>query len=176
MVGDAGRTIGIQRITFSRGAKSGEVTVVVENSTVYIRGAAFVLASFMGFPAAISKRYAERWISVPHTSSGFSTFAGGVLLAPRSQRRRFRAVHASSFDDPRRTEGDRYRSPSAWPKGQFTVNKLYALDGSKPLPVQSVVTQGLPRNDHLQPLEREGLSPSIVVQLRVTKLNGGAPA
>ena len=52
----------------------------MSRTTPFIRGAAFVLENYMGFPAGTATRYAERWISMPHTFSGFATVAAGVRL------------------------------------------------------------------------------------------------
>lgn len=60
-VADVGATEGIQRITFTKGGRTGQVTVVVSNRRVYFRGDAFVLVNYMGFKPTASASYAHKW-------------------------------------------------------------------------------------------------------------------
>lgn len=80
LVGDASRTEGIQRITFSKGSRTGHVTVLVVANTVYFRGDAFTLTNYMGFSATEAASDAGKWLSLAHTTQGFSTVAADVRL------------------------------------------------------------------------------------------------
>ena len=143
MTGDAGRAVGIQRITFTKSGRSGHVMVVVHDHTAFIRGDAFILKNYMEFSAALARKYAEHWISVPRTSSGYATVSGGVLLASAvSEEKMHSPIHALPVTTVHGTRvvGVQGRYPG--PKGQFAVGKLYALAGPNPLPVYSVETFG----------------------------------
>lgn len=61
---DAGRTRGIQRITFSRGGRTGHVVIIVVPGVTFLRGDAFALNSYIGFREAPSAKYAGRWIRI----------------------------------------------------------------------------------------------------------------
>lgn len=80
LVGDASRAEGIQRITFSKGSRSGHVTVLVAANTAYIRGDAFTLMNYMGFPATAAATYSGKWLSLAHTAPDFHTVAADVRL------------------------------------------------------------------------------------------------
>jgi hypothetical protein len=80
IVGDAAADRGIQRITFHRLGQTGRVTVVVVANMAYIRGDAFTLAGYLGFPASAAARYAGRWISIPHGHPAFAPVAEAVRL------------------------------------------------------------------------------------------------
>jgi hypothetical protein len=81
MVGDAGRTAGIQRITYTKNGKSGHVTVLVVADTAYVRGDAFTLENYLGFSAAEAAKAAGKWLLLPHTEQGFASIAAGVRLS-----------------------------------------------------------------------------------------------
>jgi hypothetical protein len=81
MVGDAGRTSGIQRITYTKNGKSGHVTVLVVADTAYIRGDAFTLENYLGFSAAEAAQAAGKWLVLSHTEQGFAGVAAGVRLS-----------------------------------------------------------------------------------------------
>jgi len=68
MVSDIAADRGIQRVRFTKGVGSGHVTMLVVKSTAYIRGDAFTLHGYMGFPLSLASRYAGKWILIPHTS------------------------------------------------------------------------------------------------------------
>jgi len=65
MDADVGADRGIQRITFTKGSRTGHVTVIVVGKTAYVRGDAFALHNYMDFTKAKSARYAKHWISIP---------------------------------------------------------------------------------------------------------------
>jgi hypothetical protein len=80
IVGDAAIDRGTQRITYRKGVHAGHVTVVVAANTAYVRGDAFTLTNYMGFPAAAAAAYAGRWLSLAHTAPDFKTVAAAVRL------------------------------------------------------------------------------------------------
>jgi hypothetical protein len=80
MVGDAALDRGIQRITYRKGGKSGHLTVLVVADTAYVRGDAFVLASYMGFSRAEARRLAAHWLKIPHTARSYPTVSAAVRL------------------------------------------------------------------------------------------------
>ena len=80
IVGDVAATEGIQRITFTRSGTTGHVTVIVANRTVYFRGDALALSTYLGFPADRSQSYAGQWVRVPHTAKQYAAFAADVTL------------------------------------------------------------------------------------------------
>lgn len=81
IVGDAARREGIQQITFRRSGRTGHVTVMVIARTAYVRGDAFTLANYMGIKPSAAARYANSWILIPRSDSGYSTVAAAVTLA-----------------------------------------------------------------------------------------------
>jgi len=80
IVGDAGRTRGIQRIRYAYGHRSGHAKVIVANKTAYVHGDAFTLRRFLGFTKAQSARYANVWVRVPQQSHLYASLAGAVTL------------------------------------------------------------------------------------------------
>lgn len=80
IVGDAALDRGIQRITFDKAGRSGHATVLVVRNTAYVRGDAFVLADYMGFPGADARRYAGRWLEVPPTAAWYPVVSASVRL------------------------------------------------------------------------------------------------
>jgi hypothetical protein len=80
MVADVARDHGIQRIAFTKGVRTGHVTVIVAHRTVYLRGDAFTMKNYMGFSSSQASRYQGRWISMAHTWSGYKTVSAAVTL------------------------------------------------------------------------------------------------
>ena len=77
---DVSGSRGIQRIAFTKRGRTGHVTVLVVRRTAYVRGDAFTLRGYMEFTPAQASRFAGRWISIPHSASGYATVAAGVTL------------------------------------------------------------------------------------------------
>ncbi len=73
---DAGTSSGHQVIV----ADGAHAEVIVVAGMAYIRGDANAIPNYFGFPASQTARLANRWISFPPTSSGFSTVAYGVTI------------------------------------------------------------------------------------------------
>jgi hypothetical protein len=140
-VGDAALSEGIQRITYSRGGKTGHVTVIVSSNTAYIRGDAFVLVNYMGFKAVAATKYAGVWVLIPHTDSDYLTVAAGVRLAstidalelPRPS-----SILPASTIGGQRVIGvtGKLRASS----GLTAVASLYARSSGLPLPVREQAT------------------------------------
>lgn len=143
MIGDAGRTKGIQRITFTHKGKTGHVVAVVVTNTVYVRGDAFTLHLFMAFSTAVAKKYAGRWIELPSTSAGFKTVAAGVRLRSTISELKLSsplARLAPTTIDGTRVIGLRGQMPG--PSGQSASGSVYARAGGLPLPVRTVASHG----------------------------------
>jgi hypothetical protein len=92
MVCDVGRRNGVQRITFSRGGRTGHVLIRVVGRTAYVRGDAFALNGYMGFRDAGSRRYARRWIKVPHSDRAYAPIAFAATLRTEIDHLRFVGV------------------------------------------------------------------------------------
>jgi hypothetical protein len=77
---DAGKTSGIQHITYTRAGTTGKVIVIVSSGTAYLHGDAFTLRNFMGFKAAPSVKYANTWVRIPHGDRDYAAVAAAVTL------------------------------------------------------------------------------------------------
>jgi hypothetical protein len=135
MVCDVSGDRGIQRITFSRGGETGNVTVLVENRTAYVRGDAFTLHGYMLFSSSQASHYAGRWISIPHSASGYPTVAAGVtipsLLAaiyPKGS-----PIRVSGAIGGREVVGVRVRGRQT---GLHFTETLWASARGRPLPIE----------------------------------------
>jgi len=80
IVADVSATEGIQRIAFTDHGQSGSGTTMVSGGTAYIRGDAFMMRVYFGFPKARATKYAGKWISVPSSNSAYATVADDVTL------------------------------------------------------------------------------------------------
>lgn len=78
VITDAGTKQGHQEITHSGGVKA---QVVVVGDKAYFSGNQAALIHYFGLPAAVAAKVGTRWVSVPSSSSGYSTVAGGTSLA-----------------------------------------------------------------------------------------------
>jgi hypothetical protein len=140
IVADAGKSSGIQRITYRKAGKSGHVTVIVVARTAYVRGDAFTLRQFMGFTAADATKYADRWMLVRHTHPGYDvvaedvTFASAVSgLTPEGQLENVSGTKIGG----RPVIGVRGTTTS---RGQKVVTTLLVAADGRPLPVREVST------------------------------------
>ena len=141
MVGDATHTTGIQRITYSKGSRTGHVTVVVVANTAYIRGDAFTLKNYMVFSASQAASYSGKWLRLAHTASGFPTVAAdvrldssalGALKMPSSVR-----ILSKSAVRGQRVTGLRATIHNS---GLTGIETLYLRATGAPLPVEQTVT------------------------------------
>jgi hypothetical protein len=137
IVADAGRTRGIQRITYAKGGQSGHVTVIVANGTAYVRGDEFTLHGFLGFPQAQAARYANVWIRVPHQSHLYAAVAAAVTL-PSFLAEIYPRTGLARVN--RRVNGVALVGVRGFTKHQGIpfVEGVYARAGAKPLPVVEV--------------------------------------
>jgi hypothetical protein len=81
MVADVGKGRGIQRITFSSHGHSGPATILIAGHSAYIKGNAFTMRNFFGFPQAKAKQYAGKWISIPSTNGAYAPIAADATFA-----------------------------------------------------------------------------------------------
>jgi hypothetical protein len=142
MVGDAALDRGIQRITYRRAGKTGQVTVLVVANTAYVRGDAFALASYMGFSGAAATRFAGRWIKIPHTAPSYPTVSEAVRLRSTIKEitlPRPRVALPESVLNGRRVIGIRNTSMAS---GHRVTRTLYVRAAGLRLPVAEVTRDG----------------------------------
>ena len=121
MVGDVGPKAGIQRITYRSGQKTGHLTVIVSQRTAYMRGDAFALEGFLGFPHAGSVKYANTWLRFRHTAAAYAPIAENVTFRHHGRRPEARrAPHQRPAHEDRRTGGRRppRHDPYPGPEGR----------------------------------------------------------
>jgi len=80
VVADVGANRGREFITLTGSGKSGHVEILLVAKTAYFKGDLFGLESFTHIGAALAKKYAGRWISVPSTNSGFASVTGTLTV------------------------------------------------------------------------------------------------
>jgi hypothetical protein len=140
-VADVGATSGIQRITFSRGGRTGHVVVIVSSSRAF-RGDAFVLATYMGLHADAATKYANTWILIPQTDRLYGTVAADVTLASTistlGQPGKPRAAPSRTIHG-QRVVGVQWRTVVA---GKPVVTALYARAVGTRLPVEERAVRG----------------------------------
>ena len=132
-IGDITDSAGIQRVAFTFGRRSGQLTEVVSNHHAWIRGDAFALARFLAFPASSAEKYAGRWLNVP--SSDYASVSDDVTLGSAVETLKLHgpitAVGARRLDG-RVVSGLRGSSSSGGPTREMV---LYARAKGLPLPV-----------------------------------------
>jgi len=137
VVGDVGRTRGIQHITYATGGKTGHATIVVANKTAYVHGDAFTLHGFIGFPRKQASRYANVWVKVPQQSHLYASVADAVTLPsflaeiyPKTNlKRQTRSVHGIPLVG---VQG------STRHHGIPFLEAVFVRTGGKPLPVVEI--------------------------------------
>ncbi|MHB8221096.1 MAG: hypothetical protein ACYDHU_12365 [Acidimicrobiales bacterium] len=80
IVANAGTTSGTQAITIRVSKKTGHITGRYTGATVYFRGDAVGLESYLGMPSSIAPTYAGRWISFTSSDQNFTQIAGSMTL------------------------------------------------------------------------------------------------
>lgn len=140
-IGDVGRTRGMQRITYRKGAQTGHVTVLVVAGTAFVRGDAFTLRGYMGFKPASAAKYAGRWIRVPHADRAYASYAADVTLLSTVEELR---ISPPFMKVPDTTIG---RSSVHGVEGKLNrqVATLYMQARGLPLPVAESFSQGAAR-------------------------------
>jgi hypothetical protein len=68
---------GRQNITRSGGEQAH---VLIVGDTAYVAGNRAALIHYFGFPAAVASKIGARWVSIPSSSSAYSTVAGDATL------------------------------------------------------------------------------------------------
>jgi hypothetical protein len=143
-VADVGQTTGIQRITYSLGARKGHETIIVSAGTAYIRGDAFTLVRYQGFRAPAAAKYADTWVQIPHTDSRYATVAADVTLP--SAMATLDAPPGSPTALPNATIAGRRVVGVRWREtlhGTTVVTTLYARASGRPLPVEQGASRGV---------------------------------
>ena len=134
IVGDAGRTSGIQHIRYAYGHRSGHAKIIVAKNTAYVHGDAFTLHGFLEFPKKQAARYANVWVRVPQQSHLFASLAEAVtlpsLLAQIYPKRNVERV-------TRKANGPQLVGVRGTTRhhGIPFVEAVYAVAGGKPLPI-----------------------------------------
>jgi hypothetical protein len=59
---------------------SEQAQVMVVGGVAYISGNQAALVHYFGFPAAVARKVGTRWVSIPSSSSAYSTVAGDATL------------------------------------------------------------------------------------------------
>lgn len=138
MVGDAAVDRGIQRIAFSRGGRSGHVTVIVVKTGAYVRGDAFTLSNYMGLTSAQLSRFAGRWFVVKSPSVEYAVIAEAVrmrsFVSELTMPTPYTGVPATTVGGHTVT-GVRSKITQS---GKTALVTLYVTAGS-PLPVEQVI-------------------------------------
>jgi hypothetical protein len=75
---DAGTSAGRQEIKRPGGERA---QVLVVGGVAYFSGTQTALTNYFGLPAAVARKVATRWVSVPSSSAGYSVVAGGATLS-----------------------------------------------------------------------------------------------
>jgi hypothetical protein len=81
IVTDAGRSEGIQRVTFEQGRSSGHETVEVVGGQAYLNGDSFTLENFNGFSAGAATQYAGRWLQISPSESAYASLTSAVTMS-----------------------------------------------------------------------------------------------
>jgi hypothetical protein len=146
LVTDAGTADGVRRVTFRNGTTKSYATVVVDAGTAYFRGDAPTLLSFFGFAnVAATRRYAGRWVEVPHSDKQYSAITEGITLGS--------AMDDLAIPGPLSTISERTVDGEAAvgvlahgsDSGTPTVAALYGRAAGQPLPIEGTVRDG---NEH----------------------------
>jgi hypothetical protein len=81
----AGRRDGVQSINFRLGAKNGQVSIILVETTVYINGNAFGLQQYLGFSAGAAEREAGHWLSIEEPDASlvnvYEAVAAGLTVS-----------------------------------------------------------------------------------------------
>src|SRR4051812_21401884 len=128
IVGDAGRTEGVQYVTFTENGKTGHAEIRVVANTAYVRGDAFTLQNYMGVPAIDAAASAWKWLYLKPTDQGFATVAQAVRIGS--------LLSAVAAPGPHRSIPHGVRSVVKT-GGGTTTTTMYV--NSVPLPVKVVI-------------------------------------
>jgi hypothetical protein len=142
MVGDAALDRGIQRISFRKAGKVGHATVLVVANTAYVRGDAFTLANYMGFSATAARRFAGRWLKIPHTARSYPAVSADVRLGSTIKEMtlpRPRVALPESVLNGQRVIGIRNTATAS---GHRVTRTLYVRAAGLRLPVAEVMREG----------------------------------
>ena len=134
-VSDVGLVKGVRRMTVTHLTKTGTGEVRVILKSAYIKGNAFMMR-FWGFLPGTAKKFAGRWIFIPHSSPAYASFADGATfpsftadLFPPSglslvKAGRLIGVHGTAVTQ----------------EGQTVAETVFAPAHGKPLPVKQIAT------------------------------------
>ena len=136
MVCDVGRGVGIQRIKITRNGRTGPASVIVARRTAYLKGTAYTMRVYFGFSKAQAKKYAGKWISIPHTNPGFATVSADAT---------FRSFVVYLFPHNKLSLVSRGKlvgvRGTATVQGTTIVETVYAPRHGKPLPTKEATSE-----------------------------------
>jgi hypothetical protein len=78
---DVGKAVGIEHVTFEQGGGTGHEIIEEVKGIGYLRGDAFSLQNFNGFPASDASKYKMKWISMTKSDSYFAELTAGLLMS-----------------------------------------------------------------------------------------------
>jgi hypothetical protein len=77
---DAGKTKGVQHVTFAIGKQRAHVKIIVAGGVAYVRGDALGLQLNLSLTTAQAKKYAGAWISIPKLDPAYAPTAAGDTM------------------------------------------------------------------------------------------------
>jgi hypothetical protein len=81
ITGDVSKTEGEQTVVANVNGQVGHVTVMLVGGSAYFEGDEPGLATFMGLPQSIAVKYANQWVSLSPSDTGFSAVASGLTTS-----------------------------------------------------------------------------------------------
>jgi hypothetical protein len=82
LVGDTSSLgVGRQDVTLRDGRSTGQVQVRLVANEVYFRGDQFGLATYLGMPSPLARRYAQRWIAFSSSDTGYTQISEALTLS-----------------------------------------------------------------------------------------------
>ncbi len=81
----AGRHDGLQSINFRVGSQTGQISIILVGTMVYLRGNVFGLEQYLGFSNSAAKNEAGRWFSISEPDASlvtiYETVAAGLTVS-----------------------------------------------------------------------------------------------
>jgi hypothetical protein len=78
---DAGKTEGVQHVTFIVGKEKAHSQIVVTGGVAYLRGDALGLRLNLSLTKTQAAKYANKWISIPKSDPAYAATAGGDTMS-----------------------------------------------------------------------------------------------
>jgi hypothetical protein len=140
---DAGRSVGIQKITYTSSGSTGHVTVELVGGVLYIRGDAMTLEGYMGLKAARATAIANRWFSMRNNVPDYQAVVAGLTISTTIPE--LNMSGSITYGPDQKVNGEQ----TAVLRGKTVANvadtgapsmpqTLYVASSGKPLPVKVV--------------------------------------